>query len=77
VRQLVSMFRLVYFQIGMTHVTCVYFVGLDGDATFSGSAQTSHTSGVVSDGSGRLVTHCRLPLGRGRRTTRNTSACVH
>jgi hypothetical protein len=70
-------FCFVYFSTVMTLVTCVYFVGLDDDAPSSGYAQTSRTLGVVSDGSGRPVTHCSLPLGRGRHATRNTSMCVH
>jgi hypothetical protein len=36
VRQLVSIFRFIYFRTVMTHVTYIYFVGLDGDAASSG-----------------------------------------
>jgi hypothetical protein len=36
VRQLVSIFHFIYFRTVMTHVTCIYLIGLDGDAASSG-----------------------------------------
>jgi hypothetical protein len=29
-------FHFIYFQEVMTHVSCIYFVGLDGDAASNG-----------------------------------------